>query len=98
MGRIERTYNETMAQNPNSPLVEQIKNRMASEMGRYLSMKAALSEPVMIEMMFHLISGTAYWFTQVIVNDFPADTKDYIPLVQKTLEFPLNESVPNTLK
>lgn len=58
---------------------------------RFLSIKATVSEPKTIEMMFNCISASSLWLTQVsMARDGLTEFKE--------VTFPLSDDVPNTLR
>jgi len=67
---------------------------------RYLSLRAALLEPRSLKLMGQLLVATAVWLVQVTmdVNSDHSSTKNYAPTQFRTVEFPLPEEVPTTLR
>ncbi|GJQ83288.1 hypothetical protein Trydic_g8880 [Trypoxylus dichotomus] len=100
MARIERTYNDAISQStgPND-IADAIKARMKLGMQKYLSVKAALLNPSLIDTVFNFVSSTAVWLNQVAVNKSFTDGGriQYAPLHENEIKFPLSESVPTTL-
>ncbi|KAI4470087.1 ubiquitination factor e4 [Holotrichia oblita] len=101
MVRIERTYNDAISQSagPND-IADAIKARMKMGMQKYLSVKAALANPSLIDAVFNFMSSTAIWMNQVAINGnfTEAGQVQYAPLRERECKFPLSESVPVTLK
>ncbi|XP_017768300.1 PREDICTED: ubiquitin conjugation factor E4 A [Nicrophorus vespilloides] len=98
IGRIERAYNNAMAEERVlGEVIDTIKNKMSTEMARYLTIKASCSEPVMLEMIFNFTSATAYWLSQVAFYDGGFDIS-YAPQIYRVISFPLDSDVPDTLK
>jgi len=67
---------------------------------RYLSLRAALLEPQSLKLTAQLLVATAVWLVQVTmdVNSDHSSTKSYAPTQFRTVEFPLPEEVPTTLR
>jgi len=67
---------------------------------RYLSLRAALLEPHSLKLTAQLLVATAVWLVQVTmdVNSDHSSRKSYSPTQFRTVEFPLPEEVPATLR
>jgi hypothetical protein len=67
---------------------------------RYLSLRAALLVPQSLSMTAQLLVATAVWLVQVTldVNSEHSPRKYYTPTQFRTVEFPLPEEVPQTLR
>jgi hypothetical protein len=67
---------------------------------RYLSLRAALLVPQSLNMTAQLLVATAVWLVQVTldVNSDHSPRKNYTPTQFRTVEFPLPEEVPETLR
>lgn len=67
---------------------------------RYLSLRAALMEPQSLSKTAQLLVATAVWLVQVTldVNSDQSPRKYYTPTQFRTVEFPLPEEVPATLR
>ncbi|KAL3285242.1 hypothetical protein HHI36_019352 [Cryptolaemus montrouzieri] len=99
IGRIERAYNEARQQAVgNSDFIDDLKDRLSSEMSKFLSYKAQLSEPNMLASTFDLISSTCYWLCQVVVHQDSPTGNGYAPMPEVSFSFPLPDRIPNTLK
>jgi ubiquitin conjugation factor E4 A len=101
VGRIERTYAETLAQaTGNNEVVESIKRTMTQLLSKYLSLKAQLSDPVLLDSLFELMSTSTYWLCQVAinVNYNKTEHKTFAPLEEIPIFFPLPDTIPTTLK
>lgn len=101
IGRMERAFNEAVAQaGSNNEIVENIHKRMQGEITKYLSVKAMLSEPILVRMTYHFLSSTCYWLSQVSANCQPStvNVDSYAPLTQRPVDFPMPTQIPNTLK
>lgn len=100
MSRIERAYHEALSQaGPMADIVDSIKQRMSSELSKYLSIKCSMSEPNLLEEVFSFMSASAFWLTQVALNtDCDDKLTNFSPLKFKTVTFPLSDKVSDTLK
>ncbi|KAK5639980.1 hypothetical protein RI129_010791 [Pyrocoelia pectoralis] len=99
MSRIERAYQDAVMQGPMSEIADSIKQRMSSELSKYLSIKCAMSEPNLQEILFNFISASAFWLSQVAVNNnYKSNSTTSAPLEAKEIIFPLPDDVPDTLK
>lgn len=69
---------------------------------RYLSMKAVLLEPSTLHLLSQFQKATCIWLTQVVLDidkDFQSNNlQSYCPNEFKTIQFPLPNTVPPTLK
>lgn len=103
IGRMERAFNEAVAQaGSNNEVVENIQKRMQGEITKYLSVKAMLSEPILVKMTYHFLSSTCYWLSQVSANcqvpTVSVDIDSYAPLTERPVDFPMPHQIPNTLE
>uniref|UniRef100_A0A1Y1K3I1 Ubiquitin conjugation factor E4 A n=1 Tax=Photinus pyralis TaxID=7054 RepID=A0A1Y1K3I1_PHOPY len=99
MSRIERAYQDVLSQGPMSEIADSIKQRMASELSKYLSIKCAMSEPHFQESLFNFMSASAFWLSQVAVSaSYKSNRATSAPIEAKEIVFPLPAEVPDTLK
>ncbi|KAF5280710.1 hypothetical protein FQR65_LT15000 [Abscondita terminalis] len=97
MSRIERAYQEAVNQaGPMNEIADSIKQRMSSELSKYLSIKCVMSEPTFQEMLFSFIIASAHWLNQVAVHVDYETSK--APMELKEVSFPLPVTIPDTLK
>ncbi|KAK4872457.1 hypothetical protein RN001_014486 [Aquatica leii] len=96
MSRIERAYQEAVTQaGAMSEIADSIKQRMSSELSKYLSIKCSMSEPSFQDLLFNFITASAYWLNQVAIN---VDHKlSNAPLESREINFPLPSKAPDTL-
>ncbi|XP_057320961.1 ubiquitin conjugation factor E4 A [Microplitis mediator] len=74
LGRIQRIYNDAQS-SPNSQVFQIITQRMEMEMTKYLSYRASLLSPAMLNLLAKFHATTAFWLMQVIV-DIPNNDND----------------------
>ncbi|EEZ99810.1 Ubiquitin conjugation factor E4 A-like Protein [Tribolium castaneum] len=100
VGRMERAYLDAVAQAAgNNDLVDSLKRRMTQQLTKYLSLKAQLSDPVLLNLLFDFVSTTTYWLCQVAVKvNFEDQRKTFAPLDEIPINFPLPDAIPSTLK
>lgn len=85
--RVQRLYNEVRGQgNDEVEPVRSIKRQMEKGMTLYLCMKAALTEPRLVEMSLNFHLATATWLSEIAINE---DCKTFEPV-----KFPLPKIVP----
>ncbi|KAL4240196.1 Ubiquitin conjugation factor E4 A [Mactra antiquata] len=87
--RIQRTYEDIRQRNDDAEVMRAIKMQMDKGMQLYLCMKAALTEPTLLEMSMNFHIATATWLTQVAVTN---EVTSFQPI-----QFPLPDQVPSTL-
>nr|XP_022317607.1 ubiquitin conjugation factor E4 A-like [Crassostrea virginica] len=88
--RVQRLYNEVRGQgNDEVEPVRSIKRQMEKGMTLYLCMKAALTEPRLVEMSLNFHLATATWLSEIAINE---DCKTFEPV-----KFPLPNTVPFAL-
>ncbi|XP_061168185.1 ubiquitin conjugation factor E4 A-like [Saccostrea echinata] len=88
--RVQRLYNEVRGQgNDEVEPVRSIKRQMEKGMTLYLCMKAALTEPRLLEMSLNFHLATATWLSEIAINE---DCKTFEPV-----KFPLPKNVPTVL-
>ncbi|XP_012224717.1 ubiquitin conjugation factor E4 A isoform X2 [Linepithema humile] len=99
LARIQRAYNDART-GGSSEVLELITQRMETEMTKYLTLKASLLVPEMLEHLAKFHAMTAFWLVQVNLHVVTEEQskqsfapKQYIPLT-----FPLSEAVPITLR
>ncbi|XP_067010286.2 ubiquitin conjugation factor E4 A [Anabrus simplex] len=100
LARIQRAYNDAQNQaGAHSEVAQAIVERMEMEMTRYLSLRAALLEPSMLQKMVELHVATAVWLVQITLDldEDGATRTSYNPTKFRELTFPLPERVPATL-
>lgn len=73
LGRIQRLYNEARGQGGNDSMepVRQLKSKMEEGMTIYLSIRAALTEPKLLEMTLNFHIATSTWLSLVAMDDNP---------------------------
>ncbi|KAK2589180.1 hypothetical protein KPH14_001996 [Odynerus spinipes] len=98
IARLQQVYND--AQNGgSSEVLELITQRIEMEMSMYLSLRASLLAPEMLNLLAKFHATTAHWLIQVNLNEIcEEDDNDYAPKQYKSLTFPLSEIVPSTLR
>ncbi|XP_071105758.1 ubiquitin conjugation factor E4 A-like [Haliotis cracherodii] len=89
--RVQRVYNDMRGQAPDEEQepMRSVKAQMEKGMTLYLSMKAALTEPRLMEMSLNFHMATAAWLVQVAVHD---DVSKF-----QTVTFPLPSEAPAAL-
>ncbi|XP_014284725.1 ubiquitin conjugation factor E4 A [Halyomorpha halys] len=97
IGRLQRALNEARSQ-PREEIVETFRERMEMEMSRYLCMRCALLEPMMVRMLGQFEVATSVWLIQVILDPVTEERNCYTPIVHRQLTFPLPEYGPPILK
>ncbi|XP_032664874.1 ubiquitin conjugation factor E4 A [Odontomachus brunneus] len=99
LANIQRTYNDIRT-GGSSELLELITQRMESEMTKYLSLKASLLIPEMLQHLAKFHAMTAFWLIQVNLNNVnnEGDEENFAPKQCKSVTFPLSEVVPITLR
>ncbi|XP_071556653.1 ubiquitin conjugation factor E4 A [Temnothorax nylanderi] len=98
LARIQRAYNDART-GGSSEVLELITQRMETEMTKYLTLKASLLVPKMLEHLAKFHAMTAFWLTQVnlhIVTE--EDKQNFAPKQYTPVTFPLSETVPITLR
>lgn len=99
MGRIERVYNDAVGQSGgHADVADAIKQRMSTELTKYLSIKTALSETNLIEMIFNCVSASCQWLTQIAVHGDSTHENTFAPMELKEVTFPIENSLNNSLK
>ncbi|XP_014600806.1 PREDICTED: ubiquitin conjugation factor E4 A [Polistes canadensis] len=88
---INRSFNRMIAQ------------QMEVEMTKYLTLKASLCPPKMLNNLAKFYATTAHWIIQVNLDNVyelhgEDSHDDYIPKLHRHLNFPLSEKVPITLR
>lgn len=98
LNRIQQVFND--AQNGgNSEVFDVITQRMEMEMTKYLSLRASLLSPDMLNMLAKFHAATGYWLIQVNVNNHDNKDDDYAPKIERNIIFPLSDNnVPITLR
>ncbi|KAL0272620.1 UNVERIFIED_CONTAM: hypothetical protein PYX00_005522 [Menopon gallinae] len=98
LARIQRAYNDAAALGgANNEVAEAIQERMEAEMTRYLSLKAALTEPKSLDLTAKLHVTCSDWLIQVLLEPDDSPRPSYIMNSRRPLVFPLPERVPKTL-
>ncbi|XP_046576120.1 LOW QUALITY PROTEIN: ubiquitin conjugation factor E4 A-like [Haliotis rubra] len=89
--RVQRVYNDMRGQAPDEEQepMRSVKAQMEKGMTLYLSMKAALTEPRLMEMSLNFHIAAAAWLVQVAVHDDISKCQ--------TVTFPLPEEAPAAL-
>ncbi|XP_011494935.1 PREDICTED: ubiquitin conjugation factor E4 A [Ceratosolen solmsi marchali] len=99
LARIQRLYND-VRHGSTSEVSELITERMENHMAKYLTMKASLLTPDILNLLAKFHSATAFWLIQVNIDtrlqELNQDT--YAPCVYKVITFPFSERVPETLR
>lgn len=100
MAIAQRTYNEThstLSREHHETLTHQVEGAMI----KFLSLKASLTNPDMINHLVRFHATTALWLMQIMIDDNEHNddkSENYCPKELKTLTFPLPERVPETWK
>lgn len=89
LGRVQRLYEDTLAQGASLDIVDQVKQNMERGMAKFLSLKTALLEPDSLEMMLNFHLATATYLVKVAL--FEGDDGFSMP------KFPLPTKVPDEL-
>ncbi|XP_045464732.1 ubiquitin conjugation factor E4 A [Harmonia axyridis] len=77
---------------------DSIRERLRTEMTKFLSYKAQLTEPNMLSSMFNFISSSCYWLCLVAIKQDSNDENSYAPNEETEISFPISSSIPNTLR
>lgn len=98
LSRIQRLYND--AQAAGSPEVfEAITQRMEMEMTKYLSLRAGLLVPELLNLLASFHAASAYWLMHVNVHVMlNTHQGTFAPIDPLEITYPLPEFIPNTLK
>ncbi|XP_072750116.1 ubiquitin conjugation factor E4 A [Anoplolepis gracilipes] len=99
LARIQRAYNDARF-GGSSEVVELITQRMETEMMKYLSLKASLLVPEMLEHLAKFHAMTAFWLIQVnlhVVTE-KENMQSFAPKRYIPVTFPLPKTVPITLR
>ncbi|XP_053995108.1 ubiquitin conjugation factor E4 A [Hylaeus volcanicus] len=97
---LSRVYQDAQS-GGNPEVLEMVAQRMEAEMTKYLSLRASLLAPEMLELLAKFHATTAFWLVQVYLNDVQVsegEQTDYVPKEYKPVTFPLPETVPDTLR
>lgn len=99
LARIQRAYNDARI-GGSSEVLELITQRMETEMIKYLSLKASLLMPEMLEHLAKFHAMTAFWLIQINLNVVTDEenTQSFAPKQYIPVTFPLPETVPITLR
>ncbi|XP_035743487.1 ubiquitin conjugation factor E4 A-like [Vespa mandarinia] len=99
LASIQRVFNDSR-NGGSSEVMEMITQRLEMEMTKYLSLKASLLAPEMLNLLAKFHATTAHWLIQVNLNEINEkdDNNDYAPKQHRPLTFPLSEIVPITLR
>lgn len=98
LARIQRAYNDARI-GGSSEVLELITQRMETEMIKYLSLKASLLVPEMLEHLARFHAMTAFWLVQVNLHVTEKEnTQSFAPKRCIPVTFPLPETVPITLR
>ncbi|XP_029162873.1 ubiquitin conjugation factor E4 A [Nylanderia fulva] len=97
LARIQRAYNDAQI-GGSSEVLELITQRMETEMIKYLSLKAGLLVPEMLQHLARFHAMTAFWLVQVNLHVITEEEKCFAPKQYIPVTFPLPEIVPNTLR
>ncbi|CAL1687598.1 unnamed protein product [Lasius platythorax] len=99
LARIQRAYNDAQI-GGSSEVLELITQRMETEMIKYLSLKASLLVPEMLEHLARFHAMTAFWLVQVNLHVITEEEniKNFAPKQYIPVTFPLPETVPITLR
>ncbi|XP_039314359.1 ubiquitin conjugation factor E4 A isoform X1 [Solenopsis invicta] len=101
---LQRHYNEARATTEpgvtQHNLEEMLLKRMETEMKKYLSFKASLLTPEMLEHLTKFHAMTAFWLVQVNLHVATEEEgkQNFIPNQYTPVTFPLSETVPITLR
>ncbi|KAK9512148.1 hypothetical protein O3M35_000634 [Rhynocoris fuscipes] len=99
IGRLQQTLTDAQARvQPRQDIVETFRERMELEMSRYLCMRCALLEPVMLKLLGQFEVATATWLIQIVLDPIVEDRISYAPVAYRELTFPLPDMAPPTLK
>ncbi|KAG7211137.1 hypothetical protein KM043_010462 [Ampulex compressa] len=101
LARIQRVYNDAQT-GGSMEVLEGITQRMEMEMSKYLSLRASLLAPEMLNLLAKFHATTALWLVQVNLEDLAeeeeeSNREDYMPRQCKEPIFPLPELAPDTL-
>ncbi|XP_050447919.1 ubiquitin conjugation factor E4 A [Cataglyphis hispanica] len=99
LARIQRAYNDARI-GGSSEVLELITQRMETEMTKYLSLKASLLMPEMLEHLARFHAMTAFWLIQVnlhVITD-EENVESFAPKQYISVTFPLSETIPITLR
>ncbi|XP_063973591.1 ubiquitin conjugation factor E4 A [Diachasmimorpha longicaudata] len=98
LSRIQRVYTDAQA-GGSSEVFDVITQRMEMEMTKYLSLRASLLTPEMLELLAKFHAATAHWVMQVTSNlALDENGEVFAPMKPVNITFPLPETVPDTLK
>ncbi|XP_012272749.1 ubiquitin conjugation factor E4 A isoform X2 [Orussus abietinus] len=100
LGRLQRVYHEAQV-DESQTVLEIFSQRVEMEITKYLSFRASLLAPDMLNLLAKFHAATACWLLQVNLNDFneqETDQSSYVPKELKPVTFPLPDTVPKTLR
>ncbi|KAK0174457.1 hypothetical protein PV327_010224 [Microctonus hyperodae] len=99
LNRIQRLLNDA-SESGNSDVIDAIRQRLQMEMSKYLSMRACLLSPELLNLLSKFHSTSAFWLMQVYVDEpnISDDIQSYCPLNLKSITFPMSDNVPQTLR
>ncbi|XP_014246421.1 ubiquitin conjugation factor E4 A [Cimex lectularius] len=99
IGRLQQSLNDAQSHvQPRLDIIDSFRETMELEMSRYLCMRCALLEPVMLKLLGQFEVATATWLIQVVLDPITEKRQQYAPMVMRPLKFPLPESGPSTLR
>ncbi|XP_066587978.1 ubiquitin conjugation factor E4 A [Prorops nasuta] len=98
LARIQRVYNDART-GGSSEVLDMIRQKMEEEMTKYLSLRASLLSPSLLNLLTKFHATTAFWLMQVnanVIKDEDREQMDYAPKQAKMITFPLSEIAPTT--
>ncbi|XP_044756746.1 ubiquitin conjugation factor E4 A [Coccinella septempunctata] len=96
--RLERLFEASRSGSRSIGNPDIIREKLRTEMTKFLSYKAQLTEPNMLASMFNFMSHTCYWLCQVAVKQESTDKSNYAPSEESEISFPISNHIPSTLK
>lgn len=98
LARLQRGYtNFEILEGANSELTLGMRDQLEAEMTKYLSLKAAVTEPKSLDLTARLHVTSSDWLIQILLETDNSPRKSYILNSRRQLQFPLPERVPETL-